>query len=387
MEMRVRRYFNHPVSGVRRSNAFSSYNPYSSNGAQTVETNMTESHYWLESSGRWNTGGPWRLTRDRTVWEGSLTPVSWYTGGGSHLGTGTIRLEAPTTATPSLPAYTVPSDDQLDAMGTTAIARTEPTSPAFDLSTFMGELMREGLPHLPGQATRDKVKLARASGSEYLNLEFGWAPLVRGIKDFARVVRDSDEILRKYQEGSGKVIQRSYEWPTESASSIVMCNHSMQPPVGFFTGGGEFQYAFQKRWFEVEYIYHVPTGSSANDKFRRFGSNARKLLGADLNPEVLWNLAPWSWAADWFSNAGDVMHNISALGTDGLVIRNGYVMCHTGKVTERWGVFNQTHLQTQTRTVETKLRRKATPYGFGVDFSSLSARQVATLAALGLSRW
>jgi hypothetical protein len=137
---------------------------------------------------------------------------------------------------------------------------------------------------------------------------------------------------------------------------------------------------------EVDFIYYLPTGDSAREKISRYGAYARKLLGIDLTPEVLWNLSPWSWAADWFSNTGDVMHNISAFGSDGLVMRNGYTMCHSGLTQVDSGSYSGFY-QVKTRVRETKTRHVATPYGFGVSYDGLSARQIATVAALGLSRW
>jgi hypothetical protein len=292
------------------------------------------------------------------------------------------------TTIPNIPVYSTPSEAALLAAGTTAIARTEPTNPAFDLSVFLGELRAEGLPNLPGSSVMDRTKAANKAGSEYLNTEFGWLPLVRGIRDFASVVNRSDEIVRSYQENANIVIKRSYEWPTEESSRYDARTFSSRPAVNTFVEGGRYQRAFKKQWFEADYIYHLPVGNSANDKFRRYGSYARKLLGIDLSPEVLWNLAPWSWAVDWFSNTGDVMHNISALGTDGLVMRHGYLMTHICKITEDHGRHQSASFpQYRTRTQEVKLRRAATPYGFGVTFSSLSAKQVAIISALGLSRW
>nr|UJQ85921.1 MAG: hypothetical protein 1 [Leviviridae sp.] len=385
MEMRTRSYYDFPVRGTRRTSVFAAYNDYENFGPKTTETSMSESHYRL-AGGRWSGGGPWRMTRSKVYWVAGRSPASWYTSGGSHLGTGTIRLESPTVSIPVLPGYSTPSDSQLEADGTTAIARVEPTNPAFDLSTFLGEMAREGLPNLPGHVVRDQTRLAKAAGKDYLNYEFGWLPLVRGVRDFAKTVDQSDKILNKYQSQSDQVIRRSYEWPVESADRVDLASHSMQPPIGFFTGGGQSQHVYKRKWFEADFIYHVPAGGALNDKFRRYGSYARKLLGVDLSPEVLWNLSPWSWAADWFSNVGDVMHNISAFGTDGLVMRNGFVMCHVLREKRNWGVWN-TRYQTRVEITETKIRRSATPYGFGVSFDSLSANQVAVIAALGLSRW
>jgi hypothetical protein len=261
-----------------------------------------------------------------------------------------------------------------------------PTNPTFDLSVTIGELRMEGIPNVPGASVMEQTRLAKKAGGEYLNVEFGWLPLVRSIRDFAYVVDHTDKLVRSYQENSNKVIKAYYDWPTIEQSRADSCSFSMTPAVGFFSGGGRHQRILQRKWFEAEYIYHLPTGGSTNDKFRRYGAYARKLYGVRLTPEVLWNLSPWSWAADWFSNVGDVMTNISNIGSDGLVLRNGYMMCHTAKVTIDHGTaFGVT--QTSVRTQEWKQRRGATPYGFGISYDSLSNRQKAIIAALGLSRW
>lgn len=121
-------------------------------------------------------------------------------------------------------------------------------------------------------------------------------------------------------------------------------------------------------------------------------AEANKLLGTRLTPEVLWNLAPWSWAADWITNTGDVLHNISMFAQDGLVLRYGYVMEET--IIERtWtlhgvgfksspGPYN---FSSTLREIH-KVRRKATPFGFGVSEEAFTPRQYSILAALGMSR-
>ena len=385
--LKTRRFYGCPCSGQTRSSIFVPLDPYSNNGTQSVESRWSINHARL-AGGRWSGGGPFILTRDTTTWSPEDYRITKLAGGGQILTQGTARIEQPTSSIPDLTGYVHPSDSQLFADGTTAIARVEPTNPAFDLSTFIGELRAEGLPNLPGTAMMETTRKAKAAGSEYLNVEFGWSPLVRGVRDFAKTVDNSDKILRKYQEGSNRVLSRRYDWPEQRDARADACTHSMYPAVSFFTGGGRHQSILQNKWFEADFIYHLPTGGSINDKMRRYGSYARKLLGIDLSPEVLWNLSPWSWAADWFGNVGDIMHNISALGTDGLVMRNAYIMCHTRKVTVDSGVCNLNgRTQVKTRVQESKTRLGATPYGFGVSYSSLSVRQKAVVAALALSKW
>lgn len=43
-------------------------------------------------------------------------------------------------------------------------------------------------------------------------------------------------------------------------------------------------------------------------------------------------------------------------------------------------------LDTWTQVLDSKDRRIATPFGFGIDMTSLSAKQLAILAALGINR-
>jgi len=118
---------------------------------------------------------------------------------------------------------------------------------------------------------------------------------------------------------------------------------------------------------------------------------AGKLLGITLTPDTLWNLAPWSWAVDWFSNAGDVVSNISDWAVYGLVLRYGYIMEHT--------IVRDTYTRTPTGlnvsggatssitlVTETKIRRRADPFGFGLSGVALNATQQAILTALGISR-
>ena len=375
-------YLADPVSGQSRSSKFVSWSPYSDLGTSCNETEITMSHHRL-SGGRWSGGGPWRLTRHLQ----SCKPSSTYVSTGLH--DGTVRLGSARISTYPIGEYVHPSDASLFALGATAIARTEPTAPAFDLSTFIGEIRAEGLPNLPGLSVMERTKAAKAAGSEYLNVEFGWLPLVRGIRDFANTVKNSDDIIRSYQEHANVPVKRSYEWPSDEESHAEPCSFNGIPASGgTFQGGGRYQNIRQRKWFEAEYIYYLPTGSSTNDKVRRYGSYARKLLGVDLSPEVLWNLAPWSWAADWFGNVGDVMHNVSAMGQDGMVMRYGYIMCHTSKVILDSGTnANNGVFMTKQTLDESKTRLGATPFGFGVAYSGLSRKQLAIISAIGLSRW
>lgn len=215
--------------------------------------------------------------------------------------------------------------------------------------------------------------------------------------------------------GLNNVVRRRYHFPTEetgpsSALESPLYGGNVAPfrcdggqldvwmlgagpsPTGYRT----FANTTTKKWFSGAYSYVMPNPPLNNfmDKLDKWDAEANKLFGTRLTPEVVWNLAPWTWATDWFANTGDMMTNLSAFSNDGLVLRYGYIMqSHDTRSTSTWqGYVN--HPSGGARYVQTqesfgsvsKTRLAALPYGFGTTFADLSARQVAIAGAIGISR-
>jgi hypothetical protein len=117
------------------------------------------------------------------------------------------------------------------------------------------------------------------------------------------------------------------------------------------------------------------------------------LLGARLTPTALWNLAPWSWLVDWFSNASEVLQNFDAWMIDSQVLCYAYIMEHTLSTYTYTHIGNHSFHDASVRAPqvtlvsETKTRQRATPYGFGLTWDGLSNLQKSILGALGLTRW
>ncbi len=381
------------VSGRTRTSQFVSFTNYTTAGRPNTETVIDGGGHHRYPNGRWSGGGPFSLTRDKITY---VTPFVRRTDGvGNLLTEGTIRIQGVQGGFSYLSGYSHPSPADLLADGTTAIARTEPTNPSVDLATAIGELRSDGLPSLPGLTTalEKKTRLARSSGGEYLNVQFGWVPLMSDLRKFASTVQDSDDILRKYQEIANRPVHRRYVWPDQQTTKFTpFKSFTLSPAIGF-AQGSITETVSQKKWFSAEYEFFLPVGSSTSDKIRRAGAYARKLYGIDLSPEVIWNLSPWSWAADWFANTGDILHNVSAFSRNGLVLRYGYIMCHTQIKREHYGTYTDDGITGKTypisavQVIDTMTRIQATPFGFGVNFDGLNAYQLAIVGALGLSRW
>lgn len=294
--------------------------------------------------------------------------------------------------------------DLCRSLGTTAIARTAPTVPVFSLANFLGELRNDGIPTIIGTTlakARGFKKLAKAGSEEYLNYEFGWAPFVSDLIGLAKTVLKSEKILREYEERSGQNIGRKYSFPPEVSTQVIDQGLVTPSPslysYAYGPSGSQGRQTLTKKivrtsWFEGTYSYYVPLASDARSAIRRHASEAEKLLGLKPTPEVLWNLAPWTWLSDWFLNVGSIMTNISAFSKDGLILRRGYIMT---RYEHEWtfsntGVnlngYGPTGAISETFTSSSKTRRRASPYGFGVTFSGFSPRQIAILGALGVSR-
>lgn len=246
---------------------------------------------------------------------------------------------------------------------------------------------------------KDRAHFFKSLGSEYLNIEFGWKPFISDLRKFAYVVKNANAILEQLERDSGKGIRRRHRFPSITSTEITTIGNATTLPAlssnYYSVGTGKrtkTRVTTTDYWFSGEYRYYVATGDSTRARIKRCAQEAEKLLGLRITPEVLWNLAPWSWLVDWFSNVGSLATNVSRFSQDGLQMRYGYVMCQTD-ISDTYSLAgvslrgNRPINLTQTFGTISKIRKKATPYGFGLNPDlQFSARQWAILAALGISR-
>jgi hypothetical protein len=287
-------------------------------------------------------------------------------------------------------------DFTLFAKGGTAISNCKPASPEASLGTGLIELYREGIPRLLVDLDlKHASEIFRSYGSNYLNVEFGWKPLVADIQASAKALHNSVAILQDLDRNSGKSMRRRYSFPLEKTVEETAYSRLPWPTlsVNHWTQGGCVLRTTKtkKTWFSGEFVYYLP--NLRTEGLRELQAKSRHLLGLDLTPETLWNIAPWSWLGDWFANTGDIIANLTAISSDHLVMNYGYLMqetvtefktIHTGVKTLGYGTV--TPRIEGTTTVTRRVRRRASPYGFGLKQSDLTTRQWAILTALGLTR-
>jgi len=308
------------------------------------------------------------------------------------------------------------TDAQLDALGATAIAKCKPTRSNADVGVALGELIREGIPKIvvAGWHSRARnlqtgkhVQPEHVVSDNYLAYQFGLKPLGQEIGTFAAEVIRADQLLTQYEKDAGQVVRRRFTFPPKHEITLSTAYGPSEPYIGSPQSGisnqsltptqlGELQVVrevTQKRWFSGAFTYYLPYWYDARSEMSRKALLAKEILGVDLDLEVIWNLTPWSWAVDWFSNAGDVISNVNSMVEDGLIMRYGYMMEHTiVKDTYTRKYKNQfyngqgTLDSFVTLVTETKIRRRANPFGFGLTWNGLSSFQKSIIAALGISK-
>jgi hypothetical protein len=209
-------------------------------------------------------------------------------------------------------------------------------------------------------------------------------------------VADSSSIISAYERGSGKRQRRKFTF----TGSFTTVRDEFHPGASTFTptsvtwdlGTDKVLTTMEEHaYFTGAFKYYLaPTG------MRRYQQLASRLYGSPLTPALLWELAPWSWAADWFGNFGDVFANVSYLASDATVMEWGYMM--SGIEVENtitstapyWSRYVPRSGESETATtverVSLKSRIKGSPYSFALTPAVLTMKQQAILVALGLSR-
>jgi hypothetical protein len=307
------------------------------------------------------------------------------------------------------------TDHEMDVFGANAFERMRPTNPISDLPTAIGELFVDELPSAIGSSilSQRRISPSLVSG-EYLNVTFGIEPLLRDLTKFQYAMNNAQALINKHAELSGKLIRKRWTDPAEATITVKDWdggNHltpiKYSEVVGNLhsVGGGSFGTRqdvltiVKERWTKAAFRFQFPPLGVIGDlasKLQREISEMKYLYGG-VNASTIWNLIPYSWAADWFSNAGGVIANLTAFASEGLSMPWGYVMEQL-TITESRTVIGAvignladgsdklpSNITSEVGVV-VKRRRKLDPYAIGLDENlSLSGRQWSILAALGFS--
>ncbi len=358
-------------------------------------------------------GGPVIITNHEYV----VNPVfveTWNRpigSGGLRQGIRGFYSYAPSLGIPS--AITTPpslNTSTLEAMGAKGWAKFKPTASHGSLGQALGEL--HDLPNLgkwlayrnalkqAGRNTNWKT-LARDTGHNYLNVQFGWVPLLSDIRDLIKNTLDMQKNLDQLIRDNGRPVRRRGLVAKTTSTTFLAeggSNPSVPPlPSGCYDGGwtrGTATVTTTDYYFSARFRYYIDFQEAFNGSLKEANRMSRILLGAELSPYTLYQLMPWSWLIDWFTNFGAMINNLVNDASDNLTADYAYIngkattnvyTTHTQKLNNSGKEDGEYRFTFEERSSVFR-RIGASPYGFGITFTGLSAKQAAILAALGLTK-
>lgn len=231
---------------------------------------------------------------------------------------------------------------------------------------------------------------------QWLSVHFGWVPFVSDLVRLAAAVRNYEREKKDFLKYHNRWIYR--KGPVASGSDdnpnvLTLgnsCRHSMSSYTDsdFFGGSGTTRFSRHtkyKVWFAGRFKYYIPR--LMKNKWTNWDYLTHQ-FGLSLNPELVWNLTPFSWLADWFGNIGDVLSNVSNYNY--VCAKYAYVMAHSEV---EYRIHSDAQLKDALASVnsaqwaikfERKHRVPANPFGFNLAWEDLNAFQWSILSALGL---
>jgi hypothetical protein len=250
-------------------------------------------------------------------------------------------------------------------------------------------------------------RMTKKAAGHFLNHVFGWVPFVKDLKDVLDVTDQYFTTVAQLTAQNGQWQSKRFfedELLTESLVMDVTRTTSSPLLASYFAPSGArsnllsnnikvYRQQATRIWYEGKFLVYRPEfdpGVPMHPQIRSV-KQALSVYGAKIDPMVLYKITPWSWLIDWFSNTGSVLQELMDSLTGEAVSKYMYLMRHTF---DRYKyVCTQTHsLGNASLSGETywqqelKVRVPAsTSFGFTLPVGGLSGKQMAILAALGIS--
>jgi len=281
-----------------------------------------------------------------------------------------------------------PSDLDFSSYGPTGWKRYRPTKPTFDAAVFIGEI--KDLPRL----LQVRLEGIKSISDVYLAAAFGWGPLLADIKAMLNFVDTLNKridffikMAGKPVHGKGKVASSVDNYVVSSqtgAGAITRLSYYLQGRFGNPSPTAAFRssctcHLVREVWFSGQYRFWF------NGKTPDRTALVARLLGIRVTPAALWEIIPWSWLIDYFTNIGDVLSNLQTEVADDCASDYAYIMGKTTR-TYTWHVTDGIVNASIDREFKTQIRQHVNPFGVSVDKDNLSTRQLSILGALGISK-
>jgi hypothetical protein len=272
----------------------------------------------------------------------------------------------------------------------------KPTKPDLDLAVSIAELSE--LPRLlKGRFDRS----LRGVSNFWVALQFGWAPLLSDVKGMIKLQQTMHKRIMQLLRDNGRPVRREIKLEYERIvgdrvperaygimSPIINGNFHSAVPTGVSWNTREYEI-----WASARFRYWLP---KISDRTHLTKVLMRRLHGLEPTPSTIYNLVPWSWLVDWFTNVGEIISNLDAGIADRLAADYFYLMANERRTFYREvrapmqvdNPWKSTKVYTSNSFTESEIKRRirGSPFYPGLKDPDLSAIQLSILAALGYSR-
>lgn len=278
------------------------------------------------------------------------------------------------------------------------IASHHPGEPAVALPVFLFELkdVPDMLKHAFGRA-RDLNRVARSDrhqdvmkylksskgrSEDWLNWNFGWAPL---LSDLITIFDLSEELVKRARQ-----IKRAKRGFIRKKSNIGTWSNTYGPTRVSYNSVGFGLYAdmvvseTHKRWVSSKWSVSQEMFHAASDL--RNLQLLKAIAGLDISLTHAWDAMPWTWMVDWFTGLGDIIHaqqNRFGIGFQSACLMNHRTLQATASP---YGMPNWFTASTYRLTRESKYRTPVAPSLLNLGINILNPKQLATLGSLVVTR-
>lgn len=199
------------------------------------------------------------------------------------------------------PDISYPSSD-LNAMASKVMAGTNPSAPSADVPAYLAQL-----PEMLTLLKSEARNLLFGASELYVKFRFGIAPFVSDLKKISSFVDDVDSRMRslknaqRFGSTTRKVSLGRSRW--EESNRVILNTYGQVVLHATETIRYDLTQWGYCKWYPNGTF---PTAPEAMLELVRKAVHGTGFSTQDLG-RTAWELIPWSWLIDWFSNIGDIM--------------------------------------------------------------------------------
>lgn len=246
--------------------------------------------------------------------------------------------------------------------------------------------------------------------NHFLNHTFGWVPFLKDVNDLIDNIKNAHDRIERLKRDNGQWVKRRAILVNQNDDVLLGKTNGVNiitPATGDFfaiDGNGQYvspYYETRRQTFTLastsgRFRYYLPEfDADRPDQMGLLGDIKRRLdiHGARINPSNVYKAIPWTWLIDWVSDVGKTIQAVQDQTMDNMAAKYLYLMHHQIKTIRmrQFMPFNAKSGGEQVfeydQIIDCKQRKEAdSPFGFGLSWDNLTPKQLAILAALGITR-